>query len=840
MVAAILGCSFLAQGATSQAGSSTLPSSFIYNGQKSSDFLSGWKLTVQTKLLDVNRIEKTTTRRDPTTGLQVRIVEIEYIDSLAKEWTVYLKNTGKQDTPIIENLQALDMAFPASTQDQIVLHHNVGSPANGTDYDPIETPLPLGSSKVISGAGGRPTNSDLSYFNLSWGNHGEIIVVGWPGQWEASFSRTPTGSVRVTAGQQLTHFKLHPGEEVRTPLIVTLPWTEDWIHGQNLWRHWMMAYGMPKPGGKLPQQMMEGYSGRVTHEMIDANETNQIMFIDRYLEEHFQLDYWWMDAGWYIQTRGWPQVGTWEVDTKRFPNGLKPISDHAHQRGVKTMVWFEPERVAADTWLANNHPEWLLGDVSPLVARRSSQLGTQEPWVMANTSDRDVNWHGIHWSPHRLSFHPGPHGEYSVVRFTAPRAGTYSVKSAFAAIDPLATTDVHVLQSGKSLFNWMINLKGFGDHEDFTGTVQLAAGDPVDFVVGFGAGRFNNDSTGLDAVLTADDGTAYDAARQYGAGGAWSYGYLAPGATPDASTFRAYDRTEPGLPNEDRLLNLGNPTARNWLVDHIDKLLTDNGIDLYRQDFNMDPLDDWRGNDATDRQGITENKYIVGYLAYWDELRHRHPNMLIDSCASGGRRNDLETMRRAVPLWRSDMPFVPTAHQGMTYGLAMWLPYFGTGQVANGGAPYYGEGVMPVIPYDFWSVACPSNVSEIDIRQKGYDYDTLRRLWGEWRELGADYYGDFYPLTPFSTKNDVWLAWQFNSPEKGEGFIQAFRRPDASNETVNLKLSGLDPQARYRLSGVEGDALSSTELSGQQLMTDGLPVFLHARPGACVIKYRRM
>src|SRR5207249_1757817 len=55
------------------------------------------------------------------------------------------------------------------------------------------------------------------------------------------------------------------------------------------------------------------------------------------------------------------------------------------------------------------------------------------------------------------------------------------------------------------------------------------------------------------------------------------------------------------------LLNLGNPDARAWLTDHIDKLLTEQGIDLYRQDYNIDPLGYWRGNDKEDRQGITEN-----------------------------------------------------------------------------------------------------------------------------------------------------------------------------------------------------------------------------------------
>ena len=83
-----------------------------------------------------------------------------------------------------------------------------------------------------------------------------------------------------------------------------------------------------------------------------------------------------------------------------------------------------------------------------------------------------------------------------------------------------------------------------------------------------------------------------------------------------------------------------------------------------------------------DRQGITEIKHVTGYLAYWDELRRRHPDMLIDSCA---RAAGATTWRRcAAPcrLWRSDYAFEPIGHQCMTYGLSMWMPYHGTGTVA--------------------------------------------------------------------------------------------------------------------------------------------------------------
>ncbi|MFI5385386.1 MAG: alpha-galactosidase, partial [Fimbriimonadales bacterium] len=614
------------------------PFSFTSGGRPSTVLLPKWKSRSESRRLDSNRTQKTLVWTDPATALEVRCVAVEYRDFPAVEWTLHFKNTGAKDTPMLENIQALDTVIQRANRGEFLLHHNVGSPASRSDYAPIETPLGPNATKRITAAGGRPTNSDMSYFNLAWGNRGTIVVVGWPGQWAADFTRDGGRGLRVRAGQELTHFKLHPGEAVRTPLIVLLNWTGDWIDGQNQWRHWMMAHGMPKPGGQLPKPMMLGYSGHIYGEMIGANEANQIMNIDRYLEEKLNIDYWWMDAGWYVQKQGWPQVGTWEVDKTRFPKGFKPISDHAHARGVKTLVWFEPERVAPETWLADTHPEWLLNPLSALELRKSSKLPGNEPCVFFNTSGQSLPLFGIVFEPRGVAFHPGPKGEYSVVRWTAPSKGDYQIDSAFTGIDGQTTTDVHVLHEGKSLFDGLINLEGRGKRVAFNGPVHLEAGENLDFVVGYGNGDYRFDSTGLQATINGPDGKRHDAAQEYG-GGRWSYGYLAPGVAPDPATFKAYDtRTREGS-NGTQLLDLGNPQAWTWLVEHFDKLLVDNGIDLYRQDFNMDPLSFWRGNDAPDRQGITEIKYVTGYLAYWDELRRRHPNMLIDSCASGGRRN---------------------------------------------------------------------------------------------------------------------------------------------------------------------------------------------------------
>lgn len=102
------------------------------------------------------------------------------------------------------------------------------------------------------------------------------------------------------------------------------------------------------------------------------------------------------------------------------------------------------------------------------------------------------------------------------------------------------------------------------------------------------------------------------------------------------------------------------------------------GISIYRQDYNIDPLGHWLSRDsenAPDRWGITENHYVTGYLAYWDSLIAENPEMMLDSCASGGRRNDLETVRRSVSLHKTDADYSDfTRKQAMHYSFYQWLP----------------------------------------------------------------------------------------------------------------------------------------------------------------------
>ena len=114
------------------------------------------------------------------------------------------------------------------------------------------------------------------------------------------------------------------------------------------------------------------------------------------------------------------------------------------------------------------------------------------------------------------------------------------------------------------------------------------------------------------------------------------------------------------------------------------------GVDIYRHDFNLYPLHYWRSGEAPDRQGINEIRYITGLYDFFDALAADHSHLLIDSCASGGRRLDFEMQRRSLALWRSDLCWEPTAEQCMTYALSLWMPLHGVGSIS-------------LQPYDFRS-----------------------------------------------------------------------------------------------------------------------------------------
>jgi len=107
------------------------------------------------------------------------------------------------------------------------------------------------------------------------------------------------------------------------------------------------------------------------------------------------------------------------------------------------------------------------------------------------------------YSPGQLSFHPGPAGEFSIIRFTTPQTGDYDVTAAFVGIDNVGvTSDVHILHNSSPVFSG--DVQGF--LSPITGpinnTLLLQSGDNIDFVVGWGNSDFRYDTTAISAQIT--------------------------------------------------------------------------------------------------------------------------------------------------------------------------------------------------------------------------------------------------------------------------------------------------------------------------------------------------
>jgi len=288
--------------------------------------------------------------------LQVTVDTACYAGYGAYEWTVWFENIGTRNSGVIRDMRVADIVFAGTRP---VLKGILGDHEN--EYRPYvkaldEAPVYFRSNK------GRPTHIWFPYFNLEHGNGGTLIALGWGGTWEAQFTADGQGQTRFTAsGTNDLCTYLKPGERIRSPLMSFLPYTvrnED--HATNLWRRWFLDCNLPrlsakgdpvKPFSTTWLAMDTGIPN--SDGSISERHFTWRPSLEKMLGEGIKLDYRWFDAGWYcapdgstVESNWWGTIGTWELDAVKWPGeSFRESVDFAHGHGMKTLVWFEPERV---------------------------------------------------------------------------------------------------------------------------------------------------------------------------------------------------------------------------------------------------------------------------------------------------------------------------------------------------------------------------------------------------------------------------------------------------------------------------------------------------------------
>ena len=268
--------------------------------------------------------------------------------------------------------------------------------------------------------------------------------------------------------------------------------------------------------------------------------------------------------------------------------------------------------------------------------------------------------------------------------------------------------------------------------------------------------------------------------------------------------------------DNNRMLDLGNDAACDYAIETVSQLISSEGVDCYREDFNFNTIPFWDAADAPDRVGIAESRFITGFYRFWSTLRKRFPDLLIDNCASGGRRIDLETIALSIPLWRSDfqcfpdIPYLPEANQIHFDGLSSWIPFHCSGTVLRGGDDYA-----------FLSGALGSSLVDLcnrrlfEPREGAFDFDWLRRMLELAIRMRGYLTGNYYRLTEHPEDFRRPFAFELFDPERQAGCVAAFRREAAPEAEIPVALREIDPAARYEVELIPGGI---REVSGEELI----------------------
>jgi alpha-galactosidase len=344
--------------------SSAVPFSFQYAGADSRSFLKNWKLEKGEQTNSDTAVARGLSWTDSSTGLRVGWEVKRFTDYPAVEWLLTFENQGKQDTPILENIQPLDLRLNHTGPGEYVVHGVAGGRSMPDDMTPYAIQLPahdLWRRRTQLGGDFPSSNRYLPFFNLeSPDGRGVLIGVGWSGNWLARIE-VEDSQVQARAGLKTSHFVLHPGERVRTARILAMFWEGQRLHSNNEFRHLLLTHYVPKMNGKQQQPLVsvnvcftyKGY-GNFLH---DASEKTVTPLVKPFHDLGAELLI--LDAGWY-DGAPWNQwLGNWVYSKTKYPRGFRPISDELKADNMIFRLWFASENLSTHAPLLQEHPEWV-------------------------------------------------------------------------------------------------------------------------------------------------------------------------------------------------------------------------------------------------------------------------------------------------------------------------------------------------------------------------------------------------------------------------------------------------------------------------------------------------
>ncbi|MBQ8164184.1 MAG: alpha-galactosidase [Clostridia bacterium] len=365
-----------------------IPFSFVYDGREYKGFAPEF-FTLKDKRTDAEKDKETQTFIFGFSGvLEISVILTHYFSHGATEWTVWFENVSDKNSGIIENMKT-ELVFNGKNP---MLKGILGDHVN--QYSQYSLDL-TGASFDFSSDSGRATHINFPYFNLEYGDGGAMLAIGWAGTWNANFSSDGENTTYTAGSVNGMKLYLKPGEKIRTALFAAAYYNvRNEYYATNYWRNWFIEHNMPKADkeGNSIQPFSTCCLASDTGLPNSDGSISERYFtwkpsLEKMIEEDVKVDFRWLDAGWYSRPDGgseevmWGDViGTWELDPVKWPDKtFLESTDFARANGMKTLVWFEPERVTYPEDLEKNYgynAEWAIRIDG--VAAISNNIGVPE------------------------------------------------------------------------------------------------------------------------------------------------------------------------------------------------------------------------------------------------------------------------------------------------------------------------------------------------------------------------------------------------------------------------------------------------------------------------------
>ena len=345
---------------------------------------------------DEGRLITVQTYTDNELGIRIEKNCIRYLGTnLAEQWLV-VTNDGTRPVRI----DAVDsIAVPLPPRDYETMYYKGGW---GMEFESVFGLLPpQGQTFRLESRTGR-SSGDVHPWLALFDRANDVIVsasVMWSGNWSIAISPADQGYV-LTGGLNSWEFwkDLAPGESMEAPHVVVVRTESGDLNDISI-QYARVGRKYWYPRNELSDSLPVEWNHWWSYE--DKAISEEVFLRNVEVAAKLGFDVCTLDAGWFgptdAKTDWYDYRGDWDkVNTIRFPNGLRVLSDACHQRGIKFGLWCEIEALGQKAKLAGKRPDFVAErDGTPLGYVCLGNPDAQE-WAF-QTLDRLITEYNLDW-----------------------------------------------------------------------------------------------------------------------------------------------------------------------------------------------------------------------------------------------------------------------------------------------------------------------------------------------------------------------------------------------------------------------------------------------------------